>query len=97
MACAASPREGVGPLPAPQRELVGIAADELLALIDENAAVIEADGASVADYVAPGSDHTIVGSDAFYTLEVDGVRFIDWVRELAEGGTPPDVRGSDCR
>lgn len=78
-------------------ELVGIAADELLSLIEENAELIEADGASVADYVAPGADHTILGSDAFYTLEVEGVPFVDWVRALVEGDRPPDVRCSECR
>ena len=66
---------------------------ELLA----NVTRLLADGATVADYVAPGSDHTILGSDAFYTLEVAGVPFVEWVRGLVEGEMPPDVRCSDCR
>jgi hypothetical protein len=78
-------------------ELVGVDADELVALIDENEAVIEAEGVEVASYVAPGSDHTILGRDTFYELEVEGVRFVDWVADLVRGETPPDVHCRDCR
>jgi hypothetical protein len=78
-------------------DLAGFDADELLALIDENAARIEADGADVAEYVAPGDGHTILDTEAIYELEVAGVRFIDWLTELVEGGTPADVRCVDCR
>lgn len=77
--------------------LVGIPSDELLELMDRNEAGIEAAGVDVASYVAPGSAHTILGSDAFYELEVAGVRFVDWVSDLVGGDeTPPDVRCSDC-
>jgi hypothetical protein len=51
----------------------------------------------VARYLAPGSDHTILGSDAFYTLEVEGVPFVEWAGELVDGGRPADVRCGDCR
>jgi len=78
-------------------ELVGVDADDLLELIEKIDAGIAADGASVTRYLAPGSDHTILGSDAFYTLEVQGVPFVGWVGELVEGGRPADVRCSDCR
>lgn len=77
--------------------LAGLDADELLTLIEENAARIEADGAEVAHYIAPGDGHTILDSDAIYDLEVEGVRFIDWLTELIERGTPADVRCADCR
>jgi len=76
--------------------LAGVAADELVSLIDDNEADIEAAGVAVASYVAPGTLHTILGFDELYELEVEGVRFVDWVGELVEGGTPGDVHCSDC-
>lgn len=76
--------------------LAGVAADELVALIDETEAQIEAAGPQLASYVAPGAEHTIVGSDEFFTLEVEGVRLIDWFTELIDGGSPADVRCTDC-
>jgi hypothetical protein len=77
--------------------LVGVDADDLLELIDEIGLGMEADGAEVVSYIAPGPGHTILGSDAFYTLEVEGVRFIDWVSDLIDGNTPPDVHCVACR
>lgn len=76
--------------------LAGVAADELVTLIDETEAQIEAAGPQLAAYVAPGTEHTIVGSDDFYTLEVEGVRLLDWFTELIAGGTPADVRCTVC-
>ncbi len=37
-------------------------------------------------FVAVGAAHTILGSNAYYTLEVDGVRFVDWLDSFANGG-----------
>jgi hypothetical protein len=76
--------------------LAGVAADDLVTLIDETEAQIEAAGPQVATYVAPGTAHTIVGGDEFYTLEVEGVLLIDWFTELIDGGTPADVRCTVC-
>ncbi|MEY2960079.1 MAG: hypothetical protein RLZZ01_2647 [Actinomycetota bacterium] len=76
--------------------LAGVAADELVTLIDETEDQIEAAGPQIATYVAPGTAHTIVGDDLFYTLEVEGVRLVDWFTELIAGGTPADVRCTDC-
>ena len=52
--------------------LAGLEADELLMLIDENAARMEADGAEVAEYIAPGDGHTILDSDAVYDARGGG-------------------------
>lgn len=78
-------------------ELVGVRADELVTLIDEIDADIEAGGTRVASYVAPGDAHTILGDDAFYELKVEGVRVVDWVTDLVAGETPADVHCLDCR
>ncbi len=76
--------------------LVGVAPDDLLALIDQNEAAIESAGVDIASYTAPGTDHTILWRDAFYDLEVQGVRLVDWVAGLIAGESPADIRCSDC-
>lgn len=78
-------------------QLVGLEPEALVTLIDEVDEDIEAGGAVVSSYVAPGSEHTILGSEEFYTLEVEGVRFLDWLTELVEGDRPADVHCVDCR
>ncbi len=77
--------------------LAGIAADDLVTFIDQTEADIEASGVDVASYVAPGDDHTIVLGDAFYDMEVDGVRLVDWFTALVDGDVPADVRCTECR
>jgi Pectinacetylesterase len=76
--------------------LAGVGADELVTLIDETAAQAETSGVPLASYVAPGTDHTIVGDDAFYDMEVEGVRLVDWFTALVDGETPADVRCVEC-
>ena len=76
--------------------LAGVAADDLVTLIDDTEAQVEAGGSPLASYVAPGSDHTIMGSDLVYELEVEGVKLIDWITELVTGGVPDDVRCVEC-
>ena len=76
--------------------LVGVPSDGLLALIEQNEADIEADGVEVVSYIAPGSSHTILDSDALYELEVEGVRLVDWIGDLVRGETPGDVHCEDC-
>lgn len=77
--------------------LVGVPADELVTLIDELDAELAAQGVEISEYVAPGSAHTILGEPAFYELEVEGVRFVDWVGQLLAGGRPADVHCRECR
>ncbi len=77
--------------------LLDIDASDLLGMIEATEAQIEAAGVPVASYIAPGDDHTILGSDEFYDLEVEGVRLVDWVTTLADGDVPADVRCTDCR
>lgn len=42
-------------------------------------------------YTVPGEAHGILGSEAFYSLVVDGVGFRDWVADLIEGRDVEDV------
>ncbi|MEX1296885.1 MAG: pectin acetylesterase-family hydrolase [Candidatus Limnocylindrales bacterium] len=78
-------------------ELVGVAAADLVSLMDRVEADIEAQGVPVASYTAPGNEHTLLWRDLLYEVEVDGVRLVDWITRLVEGETPDDVRCTDCR
>jgi hypothetical protein len=68
----------------------------LLAVLDVNEANVEAAGVNLDVYVAPGDQHTILLRPDVYELEVEGVRFLDWLTELVDGGTPGDVHCTEC-
>ena len=68
----------------------------VLDVLDENEAATEAAGVDLDVYVAPGTDHTILGRPEVYTLEVEGVPFLEWLTTLVETGAPGDVRCTDC-
>lgn len=76
--------------------LAGVGADAVVEQIDATEDQIEELGTPLASYVAPGSEHTIIGGDEVYEMEVEGVRLIDWITELVAGGVPADVRCVDC-
>ena len=42
-------------------------------------------------YTAGGTIHTILRSPLFYSYEVEGVRFVDWVDALSKGGSVVDI------
>lgn len=50
-------------------------------------------------YVAAGDRHCILGRPEFYTLETDGVKLLDWLRQMLQGEVPDDVtcKGPECR
>jgi hypothetical protein len=78
-------------------ELVGVAADDLVTLMDEVEAGIEDQGVPLASYTAPGDEHTLLWRDLVYDIEVDGVRLIDWITDLVAGEPVEDVHCGDCR
>ena len=78
-------------------ELAGFDASNMDQLIRSNEVTIEAAGVPVSSYLAPGRDHTILGSDAVYSLEVQGVVFVDWLTEFLGAEAPTsDVACVDC-
>lgn len=78
-------------------ELAGFDATNMDQLIRSNEAQIEAAGVAVSSYLAPGRDHTILGRDEMYSLEVQGVLFVDWLAEfLAADAATADVACSEC-
>jgi hypothetical protein len=77
--------------------LAGVGADAVVDQIDATEALVEAEGINLSTYVAPGSAHTIIGGDEVYEMEVEGVRLIDWITELVDGGVPEDVHCVECQ
>lgn len=74
----------------------GIAAEQLLSFMDENEARIEGAGVDQASFTASGDQHTLVRSDDFYTMEVGGVRLVDWVSQVIAGEPVDDIRCEVC-
>jgi hypothetical protein len=77
-------------------QLSGIGSGDVLTVLDSTEADIEAAGVPLRTYVAPGTDHTILTSDALYELEVEGVPFLDWLTRYLAGEDVEDVRCVDC-
>ena len=72
-------------------DLLGVHDARLQDLLHQNFAEIRQGNPALRTYTAPGSQHTIVTSAAFYTLSVDGVAIRDWVAALLTGEAVDDV------
>lgn len=70
---------------------------DLLAMIDANNQLIESEGVDLHSWVGAGIEHTVLGRDAFYEDEVDGIVLRDWVADLVGGGDVADVHCTVCR
>ncbi len=82
-----------------QREfsaMAGVGEAGLPAVLEQNEALVEDGGVDLSVYIAPGDDHTILGDDQLYDLEVEGVGFLDWLAGFAAGADPGDVRCVEC-
>jgi hypothetical protein len=77
-------------------ELVGIAAKDLVSLIDGNETQIERAGVNLLSYIAPGDEHTVLSDGPFYTEEVNGQPLVDWVTSLIAGEPVDDVHCAEC-
>ena len=78
-------------------ELAGFDAGNMDQLIRSNEVRIEEAGVTVSSYLAPGTDHTILGSDNMYRMNVEGVVFVDWLTEYLTSDEPiTDVSCADC-
>jgi len=76
--------------------LAGVPADDLVSVMRTNEQRVEAAGASVATWIAPGSDHTILQKPNLYTQTLGETRFIDWLRAFLAGESPQDVICTNC-
>jgi Pectinacetylesterase len=77
-------------------ESMGRDPTKLLAVIDANEAAIEKAGVELHSYTAPGDGHGIFEYDAFYELEVNGEKLVDWVTRLIESKSIDDVHCRKC-
>lgn len=76
--------------------MAGISPDGLVDVMRTGEASIEATGVPVAAWVSPGDAHTILGRADFYTEELNGVRFLDWLLAFLEGTPLADNYCVDC-
>jgi hypothetical protein len=76
--------------------LLGLDASSLIESIDANEALIESAGMIQHSYTAPGNNHTIVSGEEFYTMEVNGITLVDWVKAVIAGEPPGDVHCTEC-
>lgn len=76
--------------------LTGLVGTPLIELLDANFADIDAEIDNFFTYTAGGDSHCITPTPDFYTYQVDGLRFVDWVRTLAEGEEVDVVRCTEC-
>lgn len=76
--------------------LAGVATDDLVSVMRRNEQRVEATGAVVASWIAPGSNHTILQKPDMYTETLNGTRFIDWLRAFLDGRTVDDEVCTDC-
>jgi hypothetical protein len=74
----------------------GVDPSNPLAVIDTNEAAIEAAGVILHSYTAPGQGHGILEFETFYTLEVNGVKLVDWIEAIIAGEPLDDVHCDDC-
>ena len=66
-------------------------------MIEANNELIASEGVDLRSWIGPGTEHTVLGRDAFYTDEVDGEVLHEWVADLVAGDDVDDVRCSVCR
>jgi len=76
--------------------MAGLSPDDLVSVMRTNESKVEATGVNVANWISPGADHTIAVRDEFYTEEMNGVRFVDWLTEYINGIPEPDNYCVDC-
>ena len=76
--------------------LAGVADSSVKAVLDLNEGLTEDAGIDLPVYIAPGTDHTIMGRADMYLLEVEGVRYVDWLSDFIAGEPIDDVVCTDC-
>ncbi|MDY7106900.1 MAG: pectin acetylesterase-family hydrolase [Actinomycetota bacterium] len=76
---------------------VAAGSGDVLTLIEQNEAQIEAAGVEVASYLAPGIAHTVLRDGRLYTEEVAGEPLIDWLTSFLAGDPVPDIHCTDCQ
>jgi len=76
--------------------MIGQDAANLVDLIDANNSWITEQGVDVRHWVAPGTDHTVLGDNELYKQKVGGDSLIDWLTAFIAGEPGSDVHCTDC-
>lgn len=76
--------------------LLGMQDIDLLVLLEENFADVEAELPELATFTAGGDAHTVLMTPGFYTYAVGDNTVRDWVASLAAGEEVEDVTCTDC-
>ncbi|MEO0492171.1 MAG: pectin acetylesterase-family hydrolase [Actinomycetota bacterium] len=76
--------------------LAGLEDSSVKAVLDINEGLTEDAGIDLPVYVAPGTEHTIMGRAEMYDLEVEGVRYVDWLTDFIAGEAIGDVVCTEC-
>ena len=76
--------------------LAGLEDSSVKAVLDLNEQLTEDAGVDLPVYIAPGTEHTIMGRAEMYVLEVEGVRYVDWLTDFIAGEAIDDVVCTDC-
>ena len=76
--------------------LAGLEDSSVKAVLDINEGLTEDAGVDLPVYIAPGTEHTIMGRAEMYELEVEGVRYVDWLTDFIAGEAIDDVVCTDC-
>jgi Pectinacetylesterase len=78
-------------------QLAGLDTSDVGATMLANEAAIEEAGVDQHSFTAPGTDHTVVGSDEFYETEVNGITVVEWVSDVMAGNDVADIACAECR
>jgi len=76
--------------------MAGLSPDDLVNVMKDGETRIEQAGTAVASWIGPGDAHTILGRDEMFDEEMNGVRFIDWLRAFLDGTPLADNYCVDC-
>ena len=76
----------------------GSGVDEWSQLMQDSVSKIESTTKNFAAFTAPGEQHCILLYDNFYTVNVGGVKLVDWLRDEASGKavTSHKCAGAEC-
>jgi acetyl esterase/lipase len=77
-------------------QLSEIGEGDVLTVVQANEESIEASGVPIHRYVAPCTFFNDTATTEIYTLEVEGVSFLDWLTRYVAGEDVEDVACTDC-
>lgn len=77
-------------------KLANLAGGDEKDLINQNLKVARDGGVEVHDFLAGGTNHTIVGKAELYTATEGGTKLRDWLVSFIDGKPQPDVVCNDC-